>query len=80
MADLLLVVNCAGPLILSFLRLPCGSGGPALANSDDHFAQLGLPACMCQLAVPLDATRPSIQPLRQLYELANDMDHNMVLP
>ncbi len=80
MADFMHAVNCAGPLILSFLRLPCGSDIPVWVTSGDHLAYFGLPAYLYQLAVILDATMPLIQPPRHLYELAHEMDHTLVCP
>ncbi len=79
MADLQTVIHCAGPLILTFLRIPRGAGVPAWIHHNP-FASGGIPSDVYQLAAALDDAQTELDDFGRLYEFSNVIDHHMVCP
>ncbi len=79
MADFPAILQVAGPLILEYIRIPRGVDVPAWSLYTPLDA-VGMPSDVYQLAAALDNAQTELEEFRDLYELANDMDFQMVCP
>ena len=79
MAGFPALLQVAGPLILEYIRIPRGVDVPAWSLYTPLDAA-GMPSDVYQLAAALDNAQTELEEFRDLYELANDMDFQMVCP
>ncbi len=80
MSMLAQVLTVAGPIILSFPRLPRGMLGPGRNLDGDPVAYNGSPTYLYHLAFLLDEVLPHIPPMLKLFHLAYDMYRTMACP